>query len=53
MRPTQADLPPDCDTALVAAGFVAVSAITGVHLDDRVDVGGVLDTLVAEVRRSA
>jgi 5'-nucleotidase len=53
MRPTQADLPPGCDTALVAAGFVAVSAITGVHLDDRVDVGGVLDTLVAEVRRSA
>jgi 5'-nucleotidase len=53
MRPTQADLPPECDTALVAAGFVAVSAITGVHLDDRVDVGGVLDTLVAEVRRPA
>jgi 5'-nucleotidase len=53
MRPTQADLPPDCDTALVAAGFVAVSAITGVHLDDRVDVDGVLDTLVAEVRRPA
>lgn len=53
MRPTQADLPPDCDTALVAAGFVAVSAITGVHLDDRVDLDGVLDTLVAEARRSA
>jgi 5'-nucleotidase len=53
MRPTQADLPPECDTALVAAGFVAVSAITGVHLDDRVDVDGVLDTLVAEVRRPA
>ena len=53
MRPTQADLPPDCDTALVAAGFVAVSAITGVHLDDRIDVAGVLDTLAAEVRRPA
>ena len=53
MRPTQADLPPDCDTALVAAGFVAVSAITGVHLDERIDVGGVLDTLAAEVRRPA
>ena len=38
MRPTQADLPPGCDTALVAEGYVAVSAITGVHLDDRVDV---------------
>ena len=50
MRPTQADLPPGCDTALVAAGYVAVSAITGVHLDDRVDVQSVLDTLVAGSR---
>jgi len=53
LRPTRADLPPDCDTALVAAGFVAVSAITGIHLDDAVDVGGVLDALVDEARRSA
>ena len=53
MRPTNVDLPPDCDTALVAAGFVAVSAITGIHIADGVDVGGVLDTLVAEARASA
>ena len=53
LRPTRADLPPDCDTALVAAGFVAVSAITGIHLDDMVDVRGVLDVLGAESRRSA
>ena len=53
MRPTQADLPPGCDTALVAAGYVAVSAITGVHLDDRVDVQPVLDTLLVGSRSSA
>ncbi|HKY69199.1 MAG TPA: 5'/3'-nucleotidase SurE [Acidimicrobiales bacterium] len=52
MRPTNVDLPPDCDTALVAAGYVAVSAITGVHIDDGVDVGGVLDAVVAEARAS-
>lgn len=53
MRPTTADLPPDCDTALVAAGYVAVSAVTGVHIDDRVDVRGVLDALVDGERRTA
>jgi 5'-nucleotidase len=53
LRPTEADLPPDCDTALVAAGFVAVSAITGIQLDGDVDVSGVLDAVVAEARRSA
>jgi len=50
MRPTQADLPPGCDTALVAEGYVAVSAITGVHLDDRVDVQSMLDSLLAGAR---
>ena len=45
MRPTQADLPPECDTALVAAGYVAVSSITGVHLDDRVDTDKVLELI--------
>ena len=48
MRPTDADLPPDCDTALVAAGYVAVSAITGVHLDDAVDVARTVDTILGE-----
>jgi 5'-nucleotidase len=48
MRPTSVDLPPDCDTALVAEGYVAVSAITGVHLDDTVDVVQALDTIAGE-----
>jgi 5'-nucleotidase len=52
MRPTSEELPPDCDTALVAAGFVAVSAITGVALDSRIDVRDVVER-VAEVRRPA
>lgn len=52
MRPTDVDLPPECDTALVAAGFVAVSAITGVHLDDGVDVQGVLDDMVTGAKAS-
>jgi 5'-nucleotidase len=50
LRPTTVDLPPGCDTALVAAGFVAISAITGVRLDDRVDVSGVLGHIVAGAR---
>jgi hypothetical protein len=53
LRPTTAELPPGCDTALVAAGFVAVSAITGVQIDERVDVGGVLAAVVAEARSTA
>jgi 5'-nucleotidase len=48
MRPTDADLPPDCDTALVAAGYVAVSAVTGVHLDDAFDVARTVDTILGE-----
>ncbi len=53
LRPNTEQLPPDCDTALVQAGYVAVSAITGIRLDPEVDVGGVLDAVVAEARRSA
>ena len=53
MRPTQADLPPECDTALVAAGYIAVSAITGVHLDDRVDTDKVLELIAPEPRGPA
>jgi 5'-nucleotidase len=52
LRPTTVELPPDCDTALVAAGYVAVSAITGIQLDDA-DVSGVLDAVVSEGRRTA
>jgi len=51
LRPTAtADLPPDCDTALVAAGFVAVSAITGVRIDPDVDVTAVLHDIGAFAR---
>ena len=53
MRPTAVDLPPDCDTALVAAGYVAVSAITGVHIDEAVDAGDVPDALIAGAKASA
>ena len=52
LRPTMVDLPSDCDTALVAEGFVAVTAITGVHVDETVDAGGVLDHIVSGVRRT-
>lgn len=47
LRPTAVDLPDDCDTALVAAGFVAVSAITGIHVDEAVDLREVLERIVA------
>jgi 5'-nucleotidase len=52
LRPTMVDLPPGCDTALVAEGFVAVTAITGVHVDETVDAGGVLDHIVSGVRQT-
>ena len=42
MRPTTDELPPECDTALVAAGFVAVSAISGIRVDEALDVTGTL-----------
>jgi 5'-nucleotidase len=53
LRPVTVDLPPDCDTALVAAGYVAVSALSGIRVDADVDVDGVLDVLEARVARSA
>ena len=53
LRPTTVELPPDCDTALVKAGYVAVSAIGGIRIDDGVDVGGLLGTLVPDARRTA
>ena len=52
MRPTGAELPPDCDTALVRAGFVTVTPITGVHLDESIDVRGAL-TAVEELAAQA
>jgi 5'-nucleotidase len=53
MRPTTADLPPDCDTALVASGYVAISAITGVHLDERVELAGLVEILDPPARSTA
>lgn len=49
LRPTTEQLPPDCDTALVAAGYVAVSAISGIRVDEAVDVSGVLARVGARV----
>jgi 5'-nucleotidase len=53
LRPTSVDLPPDCDTALVAAGYVAVSAIQGIRVDESVDVDDVIGAVVAEARGPA
>lgn len=46
-RPSDAQLPADSDTALVAAGYVAVSAIRGVSIAEDVDVAGVIRDLAA------
>jgi 5'-nucleotidase len=53
LRPTTVDLPPDCDTALVAAGFVAVTALTGIRDDAGVDLRPVLDAVAGRVPRTA
>jgi 5'-nucleotidase len=53
LRPVTVDLPPDCDTALVAAGYVAVSALSGIRVDGDVGVHGVLDVLTARLARTA
>jgi len=53
LRPTTVELPAGCDTALVAEGYVAVSAITGVQLATDVDLGAVLRDLVPGGRRTA
>lgn len=45
LRPTTEELPPDSDTALVAEGFVAVSALSRVGLDERVDLSELLQTV--------
>lgn len=53
LRPVTVDLPPDCDTALVAAGYVAVSALSGIRVDGDVGVDGVLGVLTARMARTA
>jgi 5'-nucleotidase len=52
-RPTDTELPPGSDTAVVAQGFVSVTALSGIGIDDRVDVSAVLDLVPTEDRRSA
>jgi 5'-nucleotidase len=52
-RPTDTELPPESDTAIVAQGFAAVTALSGIGIDDRVDVSAVLDLVPTEDRRTA
>jgi 5'-nucleotidase len=52
-RPTDTELPPDSDTAVVAQGFVSVTALSGIGIDDRVDVSAVLELVATEDRRTA
>ena len=52
-RPTDQELPPESDTAIVAQGFVSVTALSGIGVDDRVDVSAVLDLVPTEDRRTA
>jgi 5'-nucleotidase len=52
-RPSDTELPPDSDTALVAEGFVSVTALSGIGIDDRVHVSALLDLMAKADRRSA
>jgi 5'-nucleotidase len=52
-RPTDQELPPGSDTAIVTQGFVSVTALSGIGVDDRVDVSAVLDLVPTEDRRTA
>jgi 5'/3'-nucleotidase len=52
-RPSDTELPPDSDTAILARGFVSVTALSGIGIDDRIDVSPVLDLVSAEDRRTA
>ena len=53
LRPNNVELPPDSDTALVTAGYVAVTTITGIQATAPVDVDGIVGQLFGEGRRSA
>jgi 5'-nucleotidase len=53
LRPSQVELPPDSDTALVTAGYVAVTTITGIQATAPVDVDGIVGQLFGEGRRTA
>lgn len=53
LRPSHVELPPDADTALVKAGYVAVTTITGIQATAPVDVDGIVGDLFGEGRRTA
>jgi 5'-nucleotidase len=53
LRPTADELPPDCDTALVNAGYVAVTTLKGVQAAEPVDAAAVVGPLLGEDRRTA
>jgi 5'-nucleotidase len=53
LRPNNVELPPDSDTALVNAGYVAVTTITGIEATAPVDVDGIVGHLFGEGRRTA
>jgi 5'-nucleotidase len=52
-RPTDTEVPAGSDTAIVAEGFVSVTALSGIGIDERVDLSPVLDLVPAEDRRTA
>lgn len=49
-RPTQEELPPDTDTALVRAGYVAVTTLTGIQATAPVDVASIVGHVLGESR---
>ena len=49
LRPTGVELPADCDTALVQAGYAAVTALTGIRATD--EPAGVVEAIEHLVRR--
>jgi 5'-nucleotidase len=51
LRETGVELPPDTDTALVTAGYVAVTSIVGIRADERVPVAEAIEQRLR--RRSA
>lgn len=49
LRPTGVELPPDCDTALVQAGFAAVTALTGIRAAE--EPAGAVDAIEGLLRK--
>ena len=48
LRETGVELPPDTDTALVIAGFVAVTSIVGIRATEEIDVAAALERALPE-----